>query len=72
MKNTVHIKLGESQYHFDEKVASVDMWYDRHERLWCLQLLNKDGYQVGNAQYIGGGKKEALQLKKQLEKEHNI
>lgn len=45
---TVIIKL-DYESTFDEKVVSIDAWYDRHTRLYCIQLLNKDGYQVGNA-----------------------
>lgn len=56
---------------FDSIVASVDAWYDKHTRLWVVQLLNKDGYQVGDAQYVYG-KAEAKAVKAELEKEYNI
>lgn len=33
---------------FDETVVQIDAWYDRHTRDYVIQLLNKDGYQVGD------------------------
>lgn len=56
---------------FDSTVTSVDAWYDRHTRLWCVQLLNKDGYQVGDAEYVYG-KAEAELVKAELKKQYNI
>ena len=56
---------------FDEEVASVDAWYDKHTRLWIIQLLNKDGYQIGDATIVYG-KSEAKAVKAELEKEYNI
>ena len=38
---------------FDEKIAKVDAWYDRHTKDYCIQLLNKDGYQVGDSIRVG-------------------
>ena len=45
--------INENYEPFDEKVAKIDAWYDRHSRNWIIQLLNKDGYQVGNAIIVG-------------------
>jgi len=67
---TINLKDYESPA-FDEKVAYIDCWYDRHERLWVLQKMNKEGYQIGNATYIWG-KKDALEYKKQMEKEEGL
>lgn len=53
---------------FDEKIAYIDCWYDKHTKLWVLQKMNKDGYQIGDAYYIYG-KKTAMEYKKQLEQE---
>ena len=50
----------------------VDMWYNRGERAWVVQLKSEDDYQIGDAEYVGGGKELALQRKKDLEKEHNL
>lgn len=38
---------------FDEKVVAIDVWYDRHTRDYCIQLLNADGYQVGDSIRVG-------------------
>ena len=56
---------------FDEKIAYIDCWYDRHTRLWVLQKMNKEGFQIGDATYIYG-KKDALAYKKQLEQEAGL
>lgn len=53
---------------FDETVVKIDAWYDRHTRDWCIQLLNKDGYQVGDAIRVGtkaGKDSEVKWLKEQ-------
>lgn len=63
--------VDEDAMEFDTAVTSVDAWYDMHTRLWVVQLLNKDGYQVGDAQYVYG-KTEAKAVKAELEKEYNI
>lgn len=63
--------VDEDAMEFDTAVTSVDAWYDKHTRLWVVQLLNKDGYQVGDAQYVYG-KAEAKAVKAELEKEYNI
>ena len=39
---------------FDEKVASINAWYDRHERDWVIEKMNKDGYQVGDVVRVCG------------------
>ena len=56
---------------FDEAVASVDAWYDRHTRLWVIQLLNKDGYQVGDAKYVYG-KADAMLTTSMLMEEYGL
>ena len=56
---------------FDEEIASVDMWYDAHMKLWVIQKLNKEGYQIGDA-VIVHGKKDALRTKKEIEEECGI
>lgn len=56
---------------FDETVASVDAWYDRHTRLWIIQLRNKDGYQVGDA-VIVYGKADAMKRTAELKAEYGL
>ena len=38
---------------FDETVVKIDAWYDRHTHDYCIQKLNKDGYQIGDAIRVG-------------------
>ena len=38
---------------FDENVVEIDVWYDRHTKDYCIQLKNKDGYQVGDSIRVG-------------------
>ena len=45
--------LHEEVKEFDEKVATIDAWYDRHTRDYCIQLKNKDGFQIGDAIRVG-------------------
>ena len=52
----------------EPKATHVDAWYDRHTRLWVIQCLDEDGYQVGDAQYVYG-KKDAMDRKAELERE---
>ena len=65
-----HIKgFNPENDHFDETVTDVVAWYDRHTKLWVIQKLNKDGFQIGNALFIAGKKNamdEAYQLKQEL------
>lgn len=56
---------------FDETVVKIDAWYDKHTRLWVVQKLNKDGYQVGDADYVYG-KTNAMEEKAELEKKYNL
>lgn len=52
----------------DETIVEIDAWYDRHTKLWVIQKLNKDGYQIGDAEYVYG-KQMAMKVKKELEAE---
>lgn len=54
-----------------KKVVSVDAWYDRHTRLWCIQLEDENGYQIGDAEWVYG-KTDAMARKAELEAEYNI
>ena len=56
---------------FDETVSSIDAWYDKHTRLWCIQRLNKDGFQVGDAEWIYG-KRAATERTIELKTEYNL
>ena len=56
---------------FDEKVVRIDAWYDRHTKDWCIQLLNKDGFQVGDAIRVGN-KVDKNIVVAQLRKEYKV
>lgn len=53
-ENKMGILIINEEYEaFDETVVEIDAWYDRHTRDYCIQLLNKDGYQVGDCYRVG-------------------
>jgi len=39
--------------------VKIDMWYNRNERSWVVQLKDKNDFQIGAAIYVYS-KKEAL------------
>lgn len=55
----------------DRKIAKIDAWYDRHTRLWCIELQNKDGYQIGEAIWVYG-KTDKDATVAELREEYNI
>lgn len=63
--------IDEAYIPFDETVASVVKWYDRHTRDYLIQLLNKDGYQIGDAIRVGD-KASAEEIVKDLKQEYRI
>lgn len=63
------IEVGE--YEFDEKVVKIDAWYDRHTRDYCIQLLNAEGYQVGNSIRVGNKIDKDITVS-ELKKEYNL
>ena len=40
------------EYH-NAKPFSIDMWYDRHERSWVIQVKDKENCQIGDSVYVG-------------------
>ena len=56
---------------FDEQVVKIDAWYDRHSRSYCIQKLNKEGYQVGDAIYVGN-KADKDSVVKDLKAEYGL
>lgn len=38
---------------FDDTPVDVVKWYDRHTRSYCIQIVNAEGDQIGDAQYVG-------------------
>lgn len=57
---------------FDTKVVKVDAWYDRHTRDYCIQLKNKDGYQVGDSIRVGTKADKEAEVNYQMIKHHLI
>ena len=56
---------------FDETVATIDAWYDRHTRDYCIQKLNKDGFQIGDSIRVGD-KEEKEHVVKELKEEFGL
>jgi len=56
---------------FDEKPAKIEKWYDRKTRSWVIELQNKEGFQLGNAEYVAT-KPEAIAEENRLKKEYNL
>ena len=48
---------------FDETVVKIDAWYDRHTIDCCIQLLNKDDYQVGDSIRVGNKEDKDCEVK---------
>jgi len=48
----------EIEFH-NAKPFSIDMWYNRRERSWVVQVKDEEGNQIGNAKYVYS-KPEAL------------
>ena len=63
------IEVGEHE--FDEKIVKIDAWYDRHTRDYCIQLLNAEGYQVGNSIRVGNKVDKDITVS-ELKKEYNL
>ena len=55
----------------DKTPASIKKWYDRKTRSWVVMLLNKDGDQVGDADYVAT-RLEADLIVKDYKKRYNI
>lgn len=64
-------RIMEEYTEFDETVVEIDAWYDRHTRDYCIQLNNKDGYQVGDC-YRAGSKAEKEHLVARLKEEYGL
>jgi hypothetical protein len=53
------------------KPHKVDAWHQSRANGWCVQVLDKHGNQVGDAEYHYH-KKDAMHARKQLMKHHNL
>lgn len=68
-KMTIRIEGWNPEDAQESKATHVDAWYDRHTRLWVVQMLDDNGYQVGDAEYVYG-KAAAMAVK--AEKENSL
>lgn len=67
------IKLVDEQH--NELIPDhIGIWYDRKQRLYIIQLLTKEGYQIGDAIYAPNKNNamiEATILRDEANKEYN-
>ena len=49
----------------------IDRWYNRHQRLWVVQLKDRYDNQIKDSIYVHG-KQEAINIEKELKKENNL
>lgn len=55
MGSIVRLSLKENDYIPEErKVTKIEAWYDRHTRDWCIELLDDNGYAVGDCVRVVG------------------
>lgn len=61
----------QEQVHWEEDKPHhhVEHWYDKHTRSWVVQRMDKQGNQIGSADYVGS-RKEAENLRKHHEKKN--
>ena len=55
----------------EEIWVSIDAWWDRHTRSWVIQKKDRNGYQIGNAEYVGNRQSKDYvisQLQKELDR----
>lgn len=64
---TIRIKIGTIEP-VERECTAVECWYDPHYRHWVLYPVDAEGNQLDEARY-GFGKKEAMQIKKDMEQE---
>ena len=64
---SIKIKITSMEMHeVDHTPVSVECWYDPHYRHWVIYPVDTEGNQLEEASY-GFGKKEAKQIKKEIE-----
>lgn len=65
------IRIKDEYKPFDTKVVKIEAWYDRHTKDYCIQLLNKDGYQIGDSIRVGT-KEDKNHVVRELKEEYNL
>lgn len=56
---------------FDNKPANIVKWYDRHTHSYCIQVVNAEGDQIGDAYYAGNAG-EACFIENMLISRYNL
>jgi hypothetical protein len=56
---------------YNAKPFSVDMWYNRPERSWVIQIKDEENNQIGDATYVAT-KPEALNQVKRWKEKYEI
>lgn len=59
----------------NETPDHVEVWYNRSERAWVVQLMTVEGYQIGASEYVGagnGGREYAFELAAEWAAEHGV
>lgn len=56
------------EYYDDRHTTKIDMWYDRHLRLWTLEPMDDEDIQTAPCEYAVN-KKEALMRKAEMSAE---
>lgn len=48
--------------------VDVEMWWSRTDQAWIIEVVDKHGYQIGDAEYVyrASGKEYALQIKQDM------
>lgn len=65
------IRIKDEYKPFDTRVVKIEAWYDRHTKDYCIQLLNKDGYQIGDSIRVGT-KEDKNHVVRELKEEYNL
>lgn len=65
------IIIGYEAEETEAQAVAVEMWYDRHIRLWTIYPVDAEGNQLDGARY-GYGKKEAERIRREIEEELGI
>lgn len=56
------------EYYESRHTTHIDVWYDRHIRLWTLQPMDDEKIQTAPVEYAAN-KKEAMELKAEMERD---
>ena len=71
MKRYSIVGFDHESFSMGEKVAKIEIFYSREWRSWGIQKYNKEGFLLGNAEWVYS-KEEANREKKNLEKKYGI